>query len=225
MTYTIDDYPPQNFTIANPASIVNDVVGAFRILQTPSYPLGQHHFHLVFHGSNESAPFVLDQIIIQNSTSHVSLQSFPATLSALTQPTTSAMSAQPPHPTTPEGSTDAHRQSHLAIGIGISAGIIVAFLLISGRIWYHRRKQRAPVDHADVVEVVVRPFALSNRPLNIPEKSSESLFLQSGRNLDHQVLSLATRPIAVVDHRVIQDESNSTVMTAPPAYDDTQEAS
>ncbi|PPQ76355.1 hypothetical protein CVT26_010180 [Gymnopilus dilepis] len=224
LTYSIDNYPPQNFTISNPANSLDDSVFQFRVLQTPLYPMGLHHFHLVFRGTNETVPFLLNQIIVQNSTAHgtLNIQPFPTTLSAASsQPTTSPVVSETQQP---QGLSDVHTKSHVAMWIGISIGIIAILLLVTGILWYCRRKRRTSGDHEDVVEVVVRPFAISDRRRNSIEKSAR--LFQSGPNQDHPVHRYHVLPTHVPanDQRESQGESDSTVVTGPPSYHVAEEA-
>ena len=109
---------------------------------------------------------------------------------------------------------------------GTTNGIVTFLLLISGITWYRQRKQRTlAVDHEDVAEVVVQPFALSNRRPDGLEKSAQ--LMQSGQNVDQPDRPVATAQVAVGDHRESQDETNSAVgtVTAPPSYRVAEEAS
>ncbi|PPR01167.1 LOW QUALITY PROTEIN: hypothetical protein CVT26_016021 [Gymnopilus dilepis] len=166
LSYAIDEDPPQNFTITNAADAITTTVLTKRILQTPAYLAGKHHLHMVFYGTNETVPFNLNQIIVQNTTSpNVPLQPFPVASSTSTETATTPPTQTPPQSTFRGPSA----QSHLGMYIGITLGSAVTLILMTWIIFRWRKRRKTSLLHEESnvsSEALIEPFRLSSRPRN-----------------------------------------------------------
>ncbi|KAF9560826.1 hypothetical protein CPC08DRAFT_707846 [Agrocybe pediades] len=82
LMYTIDNGPPQYFTVQNPINYINPLDEPQILLQTSQYPLEEHNFHLEFlpPAADNQTVLNIHSIIVQNSETHLgtNLTAFPA---------------------------------------------------------------------------------------------------------------------------------------------------
>lgn len=215
----MDDQAPINFIINNTATLTSGSTTTDLVLQTPRYPLGQHHFHFDFLGTNDTVPFNFTQIIVQNSTSHVNLDSFPSISTTGTMALASSSSSI---------RSQSPKAGHLGLAVGVIAGAVVTLVLILC-IFFRRRRKRSQVavEESNDSELAIQPFILP-RIFQIgraKERGGEEQLQGGGRLKPGRSVPLASRPTPrVIMHVDSEDQPNepsdmqTEIVELPPAY-------
>lgn len=218
--------------MSNPTSNLVPEIGWVLLVQTPCFPLGEHHFHLDFWGNQSTVPLNVQEIIVQNvTTPHVLLDPFPPSLPfTVPSPSTVSSPSTIPSPSTVPTTTNIRPSNHISPIIGgvISGAtvlIILAFLFI-----YQRRRSTSLQKRDNLPSPfdldLITPFPHSQSPRKTPGTGHQGHIdsdVAETRNVESNLVTLIRQHRFQVHEdsgeQITQpaDES-SVVVDLPPTY-------